>query len=217
MPEPTTAAAAPASAAESSQTAAPVTTNAQTAPTTTLGAQPTPPAQATEGQKSEQQPAVQKPVVPEKYDLKLPDGSALDAAHLDSLSTYAKELGLSQEQAQKFVERDAALVGSIRERDQAKWNDMVKNWGEQSKQDPEIGGEKFTVNAQAAQRALDKFGTPALRKMLNDTGAGNHPELVRVFARIGQAIADDKIVTGSNGGKLPRDPALVLYGGKPQT
>jgi hypothetical protein len=214
MPEPTTVAAAPASATETSQTAPNATANGQPAPTTTLGTQPAP---ATDGQGTTQQPAAQKPVVPEKYDLKLPDGSMLDAAHLATIGSYAKELGLTQEQAQKFVERDAALVGSFREREASRWNDMVKTWGEQSKADPEIGGEKFTVNSQAAVKALDKFGTPALRKMLNDTGAGNHPELVRVFARIGQAMADDKIVTGSNGGKLPRDAALVLYGSKPAT
>jgi hypothetical protein len=206
------AAVAPAPAADQSQTTTPAPASGQPAPNTTLLGNQTNP-QPGDGQKpADQKPANQAPVVPEKYDLKLPDGSVFDAAHLEEVSAYAKELKLSTEQAQKLVERDNALVSGYREREQANWQKMVNDWSEKVKADPEIGGDKLDTNVQAARKALDRFGSPALKEMLNKTGAGNHPELVRIFAKIGQALADDKILNGSNGGKQPRDPAEVLYG-----
>src|SRR5688572_20896218 len=55
-------------------------------------------------------PKEQKPVVPEKYDLKLPEGSLLEAAQMEKISAYAKEKGLSNEQAQELLERENDAV-----------------------------------------------------------------------------------------------------------
>jgi hypothetical protein len=34
--------------------------------------------------------------------------------------------------------------------------------------------------------------------MLNQTGLGNHPEVVRFCAKAGRAVSEDKVVTGGN-------------------
>ena len=41
------------------------------------------------------------------------------------------------------------------------------------------------------------FGTPELRDVLNMTGLGNHPEIIRAFYRAGKAISEDAFVSGS--------------------
>lgn len=57
---------------------------------------------------------------------------------------------------------------------------------------------------------MDKFGSPELKQYLNETGLGNHPELVRIFANIGKAMSEDGLVTGNSGGV--KSAADVLFG-----
>ena len=51
---------------------------------------------------------------------------------------------------------------------------------------------------------LDAFATPEFRQLLEQTGMGNHPEVIRTFYRAGKAISEDGLVSGS-APKAPRD------------
>lgn len=84
--------------------------------------------------------------------------------------------------------------------------------GNDVRADKEIGGDKLTANIGMAQKALDQFGTPELRTYLEQTGLGNHPDLVRCFMKIGKSMGEDSMVMAGNGGQ--RSAAEVLYGNK---
>lgn len=151
----------------------------------------------------------EKPVVPEKYEFKAPEGvEQLDPQALAVFEPIAKELGLSQEQAQKLVD----IYPQIQQQQAEAWSKQVTDWGDQVKADKEIGGDKFTANVGQAQKTLDQFGTPALREYLEQSGLGNHPELVRIFAKVGKAMTEDSMVMPNSGGQL--SAADVLYGNK---
>ncbi|MEX2991180.1 peptidase [Serratia fonticola] len=151
----------------------------------------------------------EKPVVPEKYEFKAPEGvEQLDPQALAVFEPIAKELGLSQEQAQKLVD----IYPQIQQQQAEAWSKQVTDWGDQVKADKEIGGDKLTASVGQAQRALDQFGTPALREYLESSGLGNHPELVRAFAKVGKMMSEDKIIMPNQGGQ--RSAADVLYGNK---
>jgi hypothetical protein len=64
-------------------------------------------------------------------------------------------------------------------------------WTTASKADPEFGGEKLASSLNLAKRAIDKYGTPGLRTMLDQSGLGNHPEVIRFFTRIGRTLSED--------------------------
>lgn len=151
-------------------------------------------------------------VVPEKYTLKAPEG--FDATKLADVEKTAKELGLSNEAAQKLLERDAAQAKGFQDSAKAQLAELSTKWVDAIKADKEIGGESFKGSVEAAHRALEKFGSDALRQALNETGLGNHPELVRTFARIGKAMSEDKFHSGEQGKQKPRDAATLLYGSK---
>lgn len=213
MPDPTPAA-APASAAVTSQAAptnAPAPVTAPVNPATPAPAVAPEPADATNA-------APPAPVVPEKYDLKLPDGAPLDAAHLEAVASFAKDAKLPQDVAQKMVERDVQMVAQVFEKAQADWKAKTEAWLESSKTDKEIGGDKFTPMTKAANDVIAKYGSPELRKLMDETGAGNHPEFIRIFARLGQAMADDKMTlpagggTGAPAGDVYQRAASQLYG-----
>jgi len=54
-----------------------------------------------------------------------------------------------------------------------------------------------------ARKALETFGTPELRDVLNMTGMGNHPEVIRAFYKAGKAISEDRFVQGNPRGAEP--------------
>lgn len=149
-----------------------------------------------------------KPAAPEKYEFAAPEGQELDANALAVFEPIAKELGLTQEQAQKLVD----IYPQIQQQQAEAWSKQGEEWREQVKSDKEIGGDKYTANVGNAQKALDQFGSPALREYLETTLLGNHPELVRFFAKVGKAVSEDTMVMPNNGGQL--SAADVLYGNK---
>jgi hypothetical protein len=151
----------------------------------------------------------EKPVVPEKYDLKLSEKSPLNQAHLDRIAASAKAQGLTQEQAQELVktqetEVNTALKDAVEQR-KAQWLDECKS-------DKEIGGAAFEKSVKLAIGVLDKYGDESFRKELTDGGFGNHPGLVRMLARIGKVSANDKAIIPRTTEKVvERSTADVLY------
>ncbi|RYM69604.1 peptidase [Serratia liquefaciens] len=149
-----------------------------------------------------------KPAAPEKYEFAAPEGQELDANALSVFEPIAKELGLTQEQAQKLVD----IYPQIQQQQAEAWSKQIAEWGEQVKADKEIGGDKFNASVGLAQRALDQFGNPELREYLNASGLGNHPALVRFCAKVGKSMAEDSFVVPNQGGQ--RSTADILYGNK---
>ena len=138
---------------------------------------------------------------PEKYEWAAPEGVTLDESIMGSLSEVAKELNLSQDAAQKLVDK---MAPAMAQRQAAQVQAMQAEWRESSSGDAEFGGAKLAENMAVAKKALDAFATPEFRQLLEQTGMGNHPEVIRTFYRAGKAISEDGLVSGS-APKAPRD------------
>jgi hypothetical protein len=174
--------------------------------------------QATDGQTpgTEQQAGAQgeakadegKPQgAPETYEFKAPEGATLDDAVVSQFSEVAKELNLPQDAAQKILDKMAPAMAAR----QAEQIEAIRtDWANTARADKEFGGEKLTENLGVAKKALDQFGTPELRALLNDTGMGNHPEVIRFMYRAGKAISEDGFVQGGRK-SAPTDPAKRLF------
>jgi len=163
--------------------------------------------------KPEEKPAEQPEGAPEAYEFTPPDGHVLDEGVIGKFSEVAKELNLPQDKAQKVLD---VMAPAIAERQQAALQAMTSEWAETSKADKEFGGEKLGENLAIAKTALDKFATPEFTKLLNDTGLGNHPEVLRVFYRAGKAISADTVVTGKQA-PAPADRLAALYDNTPKS
>lgn len=164
-------------------------------------------------------PKESQAAVPETYDIKLPEGVALDQALLDKATPVLKELGMTNDQANKL----AALVADVRKYDsdalQTTANDVAKEWKDAAFKDPEIGNgdpATFAKNAEIARTVLKQFG-PDLGELLTHTPLGNHPGLIKLALFAAAQMADDKVrapggIPGS-GGPAPekKSPAEVLF------
>lgn len=125
--------------------------------------------------------------------VKLPDGVEADTELLGVLKDVAKVSGLKSEHAQKLADAYAAAQSRADEKARVGWEQQQKVWVETLKTDVDFGGTKFDGNVKAAQKAIERFGSPQLRELFNTTGLGNHPELVKFAIRIGKALAEDSI------------------------
>ena len=145
-----------------------------------------------------------KPV--EYADFIMPEGVEYDPEIGGELKSLAAELKLTPDQAQKFAD----LGGKMAQAQHAKYAAVVAAWGEQAKSDKEFGGDKLNENLAIAKAAAQKMGGDALLQVLESSGLGNHPDMIRAFWKMGQAMADDKPVFGNGGGGGTLD-ARSLY------
>lgn len=121
----------------------------------------------------------------------MPEGMELDAKLLESAAPLFKELGLNQEQAQKLVDFQAAQVKASAQEQVSAFEQLKSDWLTQSQSDKEIGGDNFDKNIGAAKAALDAYGSPELRTLMDDYGIGNNPEIIRFMVRVGNTLKED--------------------------
>jgi len=147
---------------------------------------------------------------PDKYEFNAQVADApdeLDPEVLTAFGEVAKELDLPQEAAQKVLDKVAPVIQAR----QAKAVEEVKQeWFNDSQSDKEFGGENLNSNLEIAKSSLKAFGTDALKSLLQESGLGNHPEVIRFMYRAGKAISEDGYVGNSEGamGKssgIPKD------------
>jgi predicted XRE-type DNA-binding protein len=145
------------------------------------------------------------PTVPEKYEftkVKTKDEKGVESEVevakeiSEPIAAFAKENGLSQEQAQKLLDREVASVEAANTEYQKQTDEMVKGWREEAKKDPVLGAGNFTENIGTAKKALDTF-FPGLAKNVNDHMFLDHPMILRGLFEIGKKISPDgELITG---------------------
>ena len=140
----------------------------------------------------------------------LPPGVEVDTAALEQAQSLFAEARLSQPQAQKLVDLYAGKMSELVQRQRVAAESRQKAWIAEVKNDPDLGGRRFEQARAAAQRALGRFGTPQLRRSLDELGVSNSPQLFRFFVRVGQAVSEDRYA-GRGLDASERSAAETLY------
>ena len=144
-------------------------------------------------------------------DFEMEEGLELDTDALALATPLFNELGLDQAGAQKLVSLQSDLIQAGAKKQLDAFNDQVATWREDAKKDSEFGGDSFDENVKLAQSAVNKFGTPELKQLLEDYGVGNHPEIIRFMVKVGKLTAED--VPGNSGSATgaASDHVSILY------
>lgn len=138
------------------------------------------------------------PVVPEAYDFKAPEGATLDPKVIEAASPIFKELGLSQDAAQKLVDFYSAQTTKINADLIKSVEDMRASWRDAVMKDPEIGTKIDSVKVELG-RAKDRLPAEvrtAFDTALNETGMGDHPAIVRALYEFSKLVNEGTHVTG---------------------
>ena len=140
----------------------------------------------------------------------LPQGVEVDTAALEEAQSLFAEARLSQPQAQKLVDLYAGKMNELVQRQISAAESRQKAWVTEVKNDPDLGGRRFEAARAAAQRAFRRFGTPELRRSLDELGVSNSPQLFRFFVRVGQSVSEDRYA-GAQPGASRLSAAETLY------
>lgn len=140
---------------------------------------------------------------PEIYEFTAAEGREFDPAVIAEFSAVAKELNLPQEAAQKVLDKMGPAIAA---RQEAAIADARAKWIADSKADAEIGGPELAQKIALANTTFEKFGTPELRELLDKSGLGDHPEMLRWAHRVGKAMSEDGFVPGRSNAPDARSP-----------
>lgn len=92
--------------------------------------------------------------------------------------------------------RQAELVSQQSTQASEAFNAQLQSWENEAKADAEIGGENYDANVAVARKAIETFGNDAFKQVLNESGMGNHPEVIRFAMKAGAALKEAPVLRG---------------------
>lgn len=150
---------------------------------------------------------------PDEYKWEKPEGfeGDLDETALEQFEPIARELGLTQEQANKFVALQAEATQRYQEAAQTQFAETQKQWMADLKNDADFGGNNYDANVKLAQKGVKALDMPELVEAFETTGMGNHPAFVKAFAKVGRSVSEDGFELG-NQSTAPKEAHEIMYG-----
>ena len=170
------------------------------------------------------------PAPPPSYEsFQLPEGAKVDAERLADftglLGSFETQTKAEHAEVQKFgqqlMDRHVAevtrAVETFRDASLAAWDAQKTAWRDQFISDPEIGGnrQQTTVNS-AIEFVRTHGGTDAqqaeFRQLMNETGLGNHPAMIRLLANAGVSMSEGRPLAASSPSPAKPTKLQAMYG-----
>ena len=133
-----------------------------------------------------------RPETPDKYEFKrpeVPENVTDDEEMETAFKGMAHKAGLSTRQAQQLLEQYNEMQVKRLQSFTGKMEEGVaslkKEWGT-----------NFDKNIGVASRAVKELGGDELTGLLNETGLGNHPVLIKFFSKLGEQMQEDTVIMG---------------------
>lgn len=179
----------------------------------------------TEGQSEEPAP------LPVTYDaFKVPEGVTLDGERVKNFTDILAELEKTgkaehsavQEFGQKAVDFHVAelqkVVNDYTQSLQTHWEQQKTDWKDAFLKDPEIGGNQFQTTVDSARTFIRTHGGTGdqqteFRNLMETSGLGNHPAMIRLLANAGRAMSEGKPLAATKPVQQSRSKTQTLYGG----
>lgn len=160
-----------------------------------------------------------------ELELKVPDGFEANGEGMTKFKAWAKDHGLDSVKAQAVLDLHVEAMNGLRSSFAEQQQARRKAWSEALPKHPEFGGKDFEANKALAQQAVAKFGGPEFRKVMNEEGWGDHPQLFAFMVKVAKGFAEDdasKTAAGAKTGgaltKAEKDEAIAreLYPNSPE-
>lgn len=131
-------------------------------------------------------------------DIVLPEGfEGVDTASQEAFVSILNEYKVPAEGLKKLVDLQTGIMKAASEKGSALWNQTQDTWRKEIMADAEFGGPRLNENLGQISRLIDKYGTSKLRDMMDLTGAGNHPEMIKFLTKVARDnLAEGQPVTG---------------------
>ncbi len=122
---------------------------------------------------------------------------------LDGFREFAHDTGLTQQQAENILN----LYADSQEQEEGEnvqlQKDQEVNTTMQLQQE---WGKNYDGKLDYAKRAFAQFASPELSQLMDESGLGNHPEMLRAFSKVGELLGEDSLVVGTGLGSSQLSP-----------
>lgn len=147
----------------------------------------------------------EKPGAPEQYEaFKVPEGVTIDETAATEFGTLAKELNLTQENAQKLVDYQIKFQRAQNAKLDALTRKQSDDWRAETLK-------AYKPEELADARRGFKSAPKDVQQMLAACGFDNHKSFVEFFATVGKSLKEDKFETGKGKGGQVKTTANVIY------
>ncbi len=190
------------------------------------------PAEAEEEQKEQEDSKSDEPAPLPTYDeFKAPEGFTLDEALIGDFSKTLAEFEVStkadhaevQKFGQSLIERHVAEVKNSIDRHNVALMDAFEQqksaWRESFEKDSELGGNRRDTTLNAALEFIKTHGgneeqQKEFRDLMEQTGVGNHPALIRLLAQAGRSkeFTEGKPLPATNPVPMVKNKIQKRYG-----
>lgn len=133
------------------------------------------------------------PVVPEKYEFKAPEGMELDSAMIALFEPVAKDLKLTNDQAQKLADVYAQRMKDLQE---AQSQQLAAERQAEVAETTRALGSRFKEEMALAAKARDYFFSPETVARIEKSGLGNNLGFIRDCIKIGKLLKEDTLEEG---------------------
>lgn len=186
-------------------------------------------APAEEPKPSEEAPSDEPAPLPAYDDFALPEGVTLEAEGLDAFRNVLGEFersgqvdhaamqALGQQLVDMHISGLQKVAQSIQESLQTQFSTLKSDWLNAVKSDPEIGGNRFDTAVEAARNFIRTHGgtdeqQAEFRQLMQESGLGNHPAMVRLLARAGLGMQEGRPLAAVKAPAAPKSKTQTLYG-----
>ena len=165
----------------------------------------------------------QKQIFIYDYSKFLNQGFDFDEQLAKKFQPIAQKLNLSQESVDLLLEialemskKQKAFYDSAAKKDKKiRLDEDIKKYDDMFKADPELpklNSAKIQQYMKVANEAYSNFATKSLKELFESTGLNFHPEIIKLFYKIGELCEEDEINFGGKPSLEELSAAEILYG-----
>lgn len=148
-----------------------------------------------------------------------PEGVEIDDAAKERLEAFvetAQGMKLTPDQYQQLIDFDRERSAGATDALIADYQVRVDGWVDAVKKDKVLGGDKLNDTLRTSMLAQAKYGSAELAALFavpsaenpNGLGIGNHPEIIRLFHKIGRDFDEDTLIEDAKTTQLTDDQRL---------
>lgn len=177
------------------------------------GAEPDPAAPAAP---APAEPEAVEPLTAESFEI--PEGLDTDTPHFNSFLETLNNADLSpKDRAQQLLSLQSTVTEEVAAAFEQKVQDLQNEtreaWKTEARALPDIGGEALGENLQSINQALKSAGaSSAFFEALDNTGMGDHPEMISLLFKLTRPFAEGAPIGGTPSG-TPLSRADKMFGG----
>lgn len=154
--------------------------------------------------------------VPDKYVVKVPEGFSTDMSLLETITPVLKEIGVTNEQAQKLADaympffKAKAEEGkkAVEAAQEANFKSFIES---EKKNTKEKFGSKWNEEMSFIAKFRDSHLSPKTIELLNASGIAENYDFLSDLAKFGRMISEGRLVDGKRVSADGKTPAEILF------